>query len=335
MDADDATVNFYAKLSARLDADLQHEDGALWLCSPVRHVPSTLEDVGWGCGWRNCQMLLSSTQTGDCQSTVCNQVLCQDDGSAALPDIPTLQCLLEAAWAAGFDPDGAAQLGHKVQGAKTWIGTTEIAVILRFLGVGARIIDFGVRAHSSAGAPPHASFSCDACGMAIIQGTRYHSLVLDDYDLCARCHRQHGGGPVGPFECVQPPPGSADRTAVQLLNWAHTYFTEGGPKEGQARGLLRTSRPPLYLQHQGHSRTVIGLLENAQGAQALLVLDPAVTSSAMHKALTVPKYWRSGMLLQPRSLGHPQYQVLRFDSTGAGVPESDLSKVILAAEAFP
>lgn len=52
---------------------------------------------------------------------------------------------------------------------------------------------------------------------------------------------------------------------MQLLNWAHTYFTEGGPKEGQARGLLRTSRPPLYLQHQGHSRTVIGLLENAQG----------------------------------------------------------------------
>lgn len=35
----------------------------------------------------------------------------------------------------GFDVQGAAQLGHKLLKTKKWIGATEIAVFLRFIGI--------------------------------------------------------------------------------------------------------------------------------------------------------------------------------------------------------
>lgn len=31
-----------------------------WLCSAVDHYASTYGDKGWGCGYRNIQMMLSS-----------------------------------------------------------------------------------------------------------------------------------------------------------------------------------------------------------------------------------------------------------------------------------
>jgi len=36
---------------------------------------------------------------------------------------------------AGFDPQGAAQLGGRVVGTRKWIGATEVAVMLRWLGL--------------------------------------------------------------------------------------------------------------------------------------------------------------------------------------------------------
>jgi hypothetical protein len=54
-------------------------------------------------------------------------------GSGALPNVPSLQAWLECAWQAGFDPQGAEQLGHKVQGTRKWIGTTEAAALFRWV----------------------------------------------------------------------------------------------------------------------------------------------------------------------------------------------------------
>ena len=36
-----------------------------WLCSPVDHFSSTFSDKGWGCGYRNLQMVLSSLAQKD------------------------------------------------------------------------------------------------------------------------------------------------------------------------------------------------------------------------------------------------------------------------------
>lgn len=96
------------------------------------------EDVGWGCGWRNVQMLSSHLLY---QSLEARQVLF--GGSGFVPDIPSLQRWLEIAWERGFDVHGAEHFNHKIYGTKKWIGTTECAALFRCLGIRAMIVDFG------------------------------------------------------------------------------------------------------------------------------------------------------------------------------------------------
>lgn len=61
----------YDSIVARLVADLGSGLDAAWLCGPVRHWPSEAWDAGWGCGWRNCQMLLSHLQATARDTQVC------------------------------------------------------------------------------------------------------------------------------------------------------------------------------------------------------------------------------------------------------------------------
>lgn len=96
------------------------------------------EDAGWGCGWRNIQMLGSHLLA---QRLDAREVLF--GGSGFVPDIPSLQRWLEVAWEKGFDAPGAAQLDQVVYGSKKWIGTTECAALLRSFGLRARVVDFG------------------------------------------------------------------------------------------------------------------------------------------------------------------------------------------------
>lgn len=96
------------------------------------------EDVGWGCGWRNIQMLCSHLMV---QRSEAREVLF--GGSGFVPDIPSLQRWLEIAWERGFDAAGSDQFNHVIYGSKKWIGTTECAALLRSFGLRARIVDFG------------------------------------------------------------------------------------------------------------------------------------------------------------------------------------------------
>jgi hypothetical protein len=54
---------------------------------------------------------------------------------------------------AGFDPAGAEEMGGVVTGGCKWIGATEVAAMLRFFGVDARIVDFAVGADDGGGGP--------------------------------------------------------------------------------------------------------------------------------------------------------------------------------------
>jgi hypothetical protein len=72
-------------------------------------------------------------------------------GGGAVPDVRSLQAWVEAAWARGFDAEGAAQLGGALQGGRTWVGATECAALLRSFGLRARVVDFkATDAHAAA-----------------------------------------------------------------------------------------------------------------------------------------------------------------------------------------
>ncbi|XP_059556121.1 zinc finger-containing ubiquitin peptidase 1 isoform X3 [Myotis daubentonii] len=215
----------------------------VWLSAAVDHFHSSFGDKGWGCGYRNFQMLLSSLLQNDTYDDCLKGM--------SVPCIPKIQSMIEDAWREGFDPQGASQLNDRLQGTKAWIGACEIYTLLTSLRVKCRIVDF----HKST-------------------------------------------GPLG--------------THPRLFEWILNYYSterEGGPKA------VCTSKPPIYLQHQGHSRTVVGIEERKNQTLCLLVFDPGCPSREMQKLLK--QDMEANSLKQLRkfvgNLKHKQYQIVAVE----------------------
>lgn len=123
-----------------------------WMCSTVDHYASTYGDKGWGCGYRNCQMLFSCLV----KNTGYNELLYKAWSSVAgasgsssngpsrssLPSISKLQRMIEFGWSIGFDALGAEQLGGKLLNTRKWIGPTEVVTLLSSLRIKSQMIDF-------------------------------------------------------------------------------------------------------------------------------------------------------------------------------------------------
>lgn len=119
--------------------ELEPRNTTTILCGYTDHIQSIRsEDSGWGCGWRNIQMLSSHLLM---QRKETREVLF--GGAGFVPDIPSLQRWLEIAWEKGFDAVGSDHFANKIFGLKRWIGTTECAALFRSFGLRARIVDFG------------------------------------------------------------------------------------------------------------------------------------------------------------------------------------------------
>ncbi|XP_037699493.1 zinc finger-containing ubiquitin peptidase 1 isoform X2 [Choloepus didactylus] len=226
----------------------------VWLSTVVDHFHSSLGDKGWGCGYRNFQMLLSSLLQNDAYDDCLKGM--------SIPCIPKIQSMIEDAWREGFDPQGASQLNNRLQGTKAWIGACEVYTLLTSLRVKCHIVDF----HKST-------------------------------------------GPLG--------------THPRLFEWILNYYSserEGTPK------VVRTSKPPIYLQHQGHSQTVVGIEERKNRTLCLLIFDPGCPSREMQKLLK--QEIEANSLKQLRkfvgNLKHKQYQILAIE--GVLSPEEKVEK---------
>lgn len=65
------------------------------------------------------------------------------------------------------------------------------------------------------------------------------------------------------------------RLHQDLMNWIQSYFMESTTKyQENHKTVYITNRPPLYLQHQGHSRTVVGIEILKSGKRNLIMFDP-------------------------------------------------------------
>ncbi|XP_035178826.1 zinc finger-containing ubiquitin peptidase 1 [Oxyura jamaicensis] len=216
----------------------------VWLSAGVDHFHSSLGDKGWGCGYRNFQMLLSSLL----QNSLYNDCL---RDIALIPSIPKIQSMIEDAWKEGFDPHGASHFNNRLRGSKAWIGACEIYSLLTSLRIKCQIIDF---------------------------------------------HK-----PTGPMG-----------THPRLFEWVLRYYStdnEGGTK------VVCTSRPPIYLQHQGHSCTIVGIEEKKNKTLCLLLFDPGCPSQEMQKLLKQSTDG-TGLRLLRRFVGglkEKQYQIVAVD----------------------
>ncbi|XP_034553994.1 zinc finger-containing ubiquitin peptidase 1 [Notolabrus celidotus] len=214
----------------------------VWLSADTDHFCSSAGDKGWGCGYRNLQMILSSLHGVDTYAAVLPE--------RSVPSIPRLQRMIEEAWKEGLDAQGASHFNNRLQGTRAWIGATEIYSLLTSLRISAHIVDF---------------------------------------------HR-----PTGPAD-----------THPSLLEWVKQYFSQTSSNRLPPR-LVQTSLPPLYLQHQGHSRSIVGLEQKKNGSLSLLLLDPASSMSETRKLLSRDSVGSALRHVRKSSgsLKHRQYQVV-------------------------
>lgn len=175
----------------------------LCLANKTDHYASSYGDKGWGCGYRNLQMLLSSLlYTSQYRDVLAANILFNKN-NVTMPSISKLQKIIEDAWHQGFDRMGCEQLGGKLVNTRKWIGATEIFTFLSYCNINCEILDF---------------------------------------------HR----------------PTSSDGTHPEMFKWLQGYFS------GKKSNIIA----PVYLQHQGHSRTVVGVEVSGNNVK-LLVLDPS------------------------------------------------------------
>jgi hypothetical protein len=104
----------------------------------------------------------------------------------------------------------------------------------------------------------------------------------------------------------------------KIETWVVNYFNRPNPT-----GITRPVSP-LYFQHEGHSRTIIGY-EKKLGKINLLVFDPMQDAKQLREALTSGRNWQSMVKRGIHTLKHSQYQIV-YLSTGG----SSLDKVIVA-----
>eukprot|EP00795_Rhopilema_esculentum_P017399 gene17399-8999_t len=223
------------------------------LCLETDHFASGVGDAGWGCGYRNTQMILSALL----RSSIYRDVVSKGIDGGEIPSIPKIQSMIENAWQLGFDKQGAEQLGNKLHNTSKWIGATEIAALLRSLRIRAKLVDF----HEATG---------------------------------------------------------SDGTHPRMFTWIHQYYNRISNSHEPS--------PPLFLQHQGHSRLCIGVEEHPRGECPvyLLLFDPSHAPRQMKALLqNVSSNVSAQLRLLRRSLKQmrsKQYQILYID----GLYEDDL-----------
>ncbi|XP_033958073.1 zinc finger-containing ubiquitin peptidase 1 [Pseudochaenichthys georgianus] len=133
-------------------------------------------------------------------------------------------------------------------------------------------------------------------------------------------------------------PTGPDNSHPQLFDWVKQYFQSSRSGRLPPR-LIQTSMPPLYLQHQGHSRSIVGLEQRRNGSLSLLLLDPASPASDTRRLLsrdTLPTALKQ-LRKPPRSLKHTQYQLVAVQG-GLSAEERQrriVSSRTLCAERIP
>ncbi|KAL4575697.1 hypothetical protein LXL04_011781 [Taraxacum kok-saghyz] len=253
------------------------------LCGYVDHFQSVeFEDVGWGCGWRNIQMVSSHLLV---RRQEARELLFGGGGS--VPDILSLQRWLEIAWEKGFDRAGANDFDQKIYGKHAWIGTTECAALFRSFGVRARIVDFS----SSSRGPQQVTGPMD----------RYLKTT----------EKSKGGHQV-------------------LVDWVWSYFSDNN--RNMSNQVVVTQKPPLYFQHDGHSRTIVGIqlksFPNGMQQHNLLILDPAHKTKVLESCLSKKVGWQRYIKRGVHTLKKLDYQLCYMDPGIAAGAELEKLKTL-------
>nr|XP_018260977.1 uncharacterized protein I303_06694 [Kwoniella dejecticola CBS 10117]OBR83135.1 hypothetical protein I303_06694 [Kwoniella dejecticola CBS 10117] len=203
------------------------------LCRDITHIKGIWKfDMGWGCGYRNCLMSLSSLLSIPTYQTIFDR---QSNG--AQPGVRRVQGWIREAWEEGFDPEGRKQLKGKILGTRKWIGPSDLYAMFSYKGIPMTLADDFPKPQNPK------------------DGSRAAHIALQKWVIAYF-------GPTGYSPNIYP------KSAFDVM----MRTSESGVGRGE---VVRVSQKfPLILQHNGHSRTIIGFEENARGDVNLLLFDP-------------------------------------------------------------
>ncbi|CAN6466115.1 unnamed protein product [Victoria cruziana] len=281
----------------------------------VDHFQSTKsEDSGWGCGWRNIQMMSSHliTERKDARVVLFG-------GVGFVPDIASLQRWLEIAWERGFDTVGGRSFQNKIYGSSKWIGTTECAALLRFFGLRARIVDFEcdkANGHGKKRLMKQVYGPMDK----FVKKIRSRTSETNGIEYSGAENSESHSHPPYCFreENISDTCGGCKNTGDHhaLVDWVWNYFaSENSCSSGHVSVSEKT---PLYFQHDGHSRTIIGIqihksMEGMSKEYTLLVLDPSQRTADLESSLKKNAGWQRLLKRRTHTLKKPQYQLCYVD----------------------
>ncbi|CAH8628488.1 unnamed protein product [Heterobilharzia americana] len=233
---------------------------------------------------------------------------------SAMPSIWKLQALLESAWSLGFDPLGASQISSTINSNKISSGST-----------GSGVVSIPADGRNLIGL-----VDSTACLGATDMVSLFGSIGVRSSII--ECRAPSGPGGTHPY----------------LLTHIYSYISSGN-SSGVSNEAVTL---PMLLQHEGHSRIVIGVeVDEDEKPIALVVLDPDVPPEAMRQVIKAadysvsnpnadlsrlsfgPYHWMDvlgSMRVDITQLVQPQYQVLQInglietdiDLQGAMVPEN-------------
>jgi hypothetical protein len=168
------------------------------LCTYCDFYSSSYIDTGYGCGYRNTQMLLSSIRK---DTELCSIIF--NNNNKNMPSVTKIQQLIENAWQNGFDVLGKSQLGGSLKNTSKWIGATDVCAMFSYLKIKAELIDI--------------------------------------------------------FK-----PSDNQTIGSVLFKFVKEYFEKSSANNQYVH--------PIYLQHDGHSRTIVGI--ELGKSDNLLIFDP-------------------------------------------------------------
>jgi len=180
-----------------------------------------------------------------------------------VPCIAEIQSAMETLWLRGFDRTNAEHHGHSLIGKKTWIGTVEVWSYLSFHRIDSIIVQFIKTKENRAMVGNFVwayfsrkcgSFGCSSCD-------NHHDEYSNDSSSSCR------------DDDMYPPPLASPilhsyEYASHLLRGISSEPATSSCVEEETTTSLRggtrctCSLPPLYLQWEGHSVTIVGVRKN-------------------------------------------------------------------------
>lgn len=214
--------------------------GAVLCRSGVCHIQSVFGfDAGWGCGYRNFQMALTSLESEELPGFPSTTIA---SGTKDKPRVRTIQAWMKEAWDAGYDPQGLKDFKGSIVGTKKWIGTADLYALAASRGIACKLFNFPA-----------------------LPGVEKQKIKPMHHALMRFVKMYFDG------ELDQP-----DFGAIMRINTGGFNNPSTSSNSGQGSATV-SAKLPLILQHSGHSRTVVGYeIDDAEEIN-LIVFDPATS----------------------------------------------------------